>query len=152
MRVQRNLATFCANVFFFLVWNLWKYTKKKDPKWKMHYLRFHHHCACKERWRTKYCLGLHLGGEFAYKKTGFATDRSTDQHWNILQQAVGGYNSPIPLVNFVLNCLHLPDVPNGVTQFTLVSCNADVHLGKKHKTHSKIKIKTIIHFHFCFCY
>ena len=106
----------------------------------MHYLRFHHNCTRETRWRIKSCRGLHLGGEIAYAKMSFVTARSIDQHWNVLKRA-DGYYSPVPLLSSVRNGLHLPHVSNGITQFTLVSSNVDVHLGKKKtKTHSKIKI------------
>ena len=115
---------------FFLSVEFVETYKKKDPKWKMHYLRFHHNCTHEARWRTKYCRGLYLGGEISYTKTSFASNRSVDQHWNVLRAASGFY-SPVHLHNFIRNGLHLPHVPNGITQFTLVSSNVDVHLGKK---------------------
>lgn len=77
----------------------------------MHYLQFD---KFDKQWNTKKCRGLYQGGVIVFTKK-----------WS--------------LVYGVQNGLLLPRVPNGVTQFTLVSHNLDVHVGKKNLKMSHAK-------------
>lgn len=120
-----SIASFCfTRICFFLVLRLLRnHYKKKDPKRQVHYLQFN------SSWSLENCHGLHRGGEIVYRVQWFLTRASAEDHYQLTEWAVYDHAQECFVYHVQENGLHLPHVPDGITQFTLISSNLDVYLG-----------------------
>ena len=110
-------------VFFLVLRLLRNHYKKKDPKRQVHYLQFN------SSWSLENCHGLHRGGEIVYRVQWFLTRASAEDHYQLTEWAVYDHAQECFVYHVQENGLHLPHVPDGITQFTLISSNLDVYLG-----------------------